>query len=168
MSLVSVSDIKYEQVDVLDHHRAQNKPNNPPSPERLLGAANTQRGIDHEPNDDGMCIEGDKDSEAEESEEDEDNPFPTRKRATRNSKSDGTVKPTTVKYYNGTAWKPALIHAKLAFRRYTMLKYFFPLTDTHLEDAELILSKTVTDMKNKVTFDSGKFVLPSIGDKSQS
>jgi len=54
----------------------------------------------------------------------------------------------------------------LAFRRYTMLEHFFPLTDTHLEDAELILSKTVTDMKKKVIFDSGEFLLCSIGDKT--
>jgi hypothetical protein len=150
-------------VDVLDHHRAWNKPNNSPSPERLLGAANAQRGIDNEddePNENGTGIEIERNSEAEESEEDEDDTFPTRRCATCNSKSDGTIKSTTVKYYNGTAWKPALIHTKLAFRRYTMLKYFFPLTDTHLQDAELILSKTVTG--------SGKFVLPSIGNKTQS
>ena len=47
-----------------------------------------------------------------------------------------------------------------------MLEHFFLLTDTHLEDAELILSKTVTDMKKKVTFDSGEFLLCSIGDKT--
>jgi hypothetical protein len=151
---------------VLDHHHARNKPNNPPNAERLLSAAKDQLGIDDEDKEDEL-IEGRNDNEAEEEEEEEEEEVPTRKRATRNSKSDGTVKPTTVKYYNGTAWKPALIRAKLAFRRYTMLEHLFPLTDTHLEDAELILSKTVTEMKNKVTFDSGEFLLPFIGDKSQ-
>ena len=54
----------------------------------------------------------------------------------------------------------------MAFRRYTMLEHLFPLIDTHLEDAELILSKTVTDMKKKVAFDSGEFLLCSVGDKT--
>jgi len=64
-----------------------------------------------------------------------------------------------LKYYNGTAWKLALIHVKLAFHCYTMLKYFFPLTDTHIEDAELILSKMVTDTyEEKITFDSSEFL----------
>jgi hypothetical protein len=141
---------------VLVDHRARNKPNNPPSAEQLLRIAKDQLGVDEEEDKEDKLDEAGSDNEAEDEGED----VPTRKRATRNSKSDGTVKPTTVKYYNGTAWKPALIRAKLAFRRYTMLECLFPLTDTHLEDAELILSKTVTDMKNKVTFDSGEPLLP--------
>ena len=151
---------------MLDHHHARNKPNKPLSAERLFTAAKDQLGIDEEDEEDPNKDGGD--NEAEEDQEDEDVPT-TRKRATRNSKSDGIVKPTTVKYYSGTAWKSALIRAKLAFRRYTMLEYLFSLTDTHLEDAELILSKTVADMKNKVTFDLSMYLLSSntIGNKTQ-
>lgn len=149
---------------MLDDHRARNRPNNPPSAKQLLSIAKGQVGVDDADKEDELDSSGsNNEGEGEQSETEN---VPTRKRAIRNSKSDGTIKPTTVKYYNGTAWKPALIRAKLAFRRYTMLEHFFPLTDTHLEDAELILSKTVTDMKKKVTFDSGEFLLCSIGDKT--
>ena len=141
---------------MLVDHRARNKPNNPPSAEQLLRIAKDQLGVDEEEDKEDELDEAGSDNEAEDEGED----VPTRKHATRNSKSDGTVKLTTVKYYNGTAWKLALICAKLAFHHYTMLECLFPLTDTHLEDAELILSKTVTDMKNKVTFDSGEPLLP--------
>lgn len=149
---------------MLDDYRARNKPNNPPSAKQLLSIAKGQVGVDDTDNEDELDGSGSNNEGEGEKSETED--VPTRKRAVRNSKSDGTIKPTTVKYYNGTAWKPALIRAKLAFRRYTMLQHFFPLTDTHLEDAELILSKTVTDMKKTVTFDSGEFLLCSIGDKT--
>ena len=147
---------------MLDHHRSRNKPNNPPNAERLLSVAKDQLGIDDNEDKEDELNEGGSNDEAEEGED-----VPTRQRATRNSKWDGTVKPTTVRYYNGTAWKSALIRAKLAFRRYTMLNHLFPLTDTHFEDAELILSKTVADMKDSVTFGSGEFLLPCIGDKTQ-
>ena len=133
--------------------------------EGLLSTAKDQVGIDDAEDKEDELNGGRSNNEAEEGEESEGKDVPTRKRATRNSKSDGTVKPTTVKYYNGTAWKPALIRAKLAFRCYTILEHLFPLTDTHLEDAELILSKTVTDMKKRVTFDSSEFLLCSIGNK---
>ena len=100
---------------MLDHHHSRNKPNNPPSAERLLSVAKDQLGIDVNEDKEDELNEGGSNDEAEEDED-----VPTRQRATRNSKWDGTVKPTTVKYYNGTAWKSALIRAKLAFRRYTM------------------------------------------------
>jgi hypothetical protein len=148
---------------LVDHH-VRNKPNNPPSAKQLLSIAKDQVGIDNTDKEDEL--DGGGSNNEAEGEESETEDIPTRKCAVRNSKSDGTIKPTTVKYYNGIAWKPALIRAKLAFRRYTMLKHLFPLTDTHLEDAELILSKTVTDMKKKGTFDSGEFLLCSIGDKT--
>lgn len=143
---------------MLDQHRARNNPNKPPSAEQLSAAKHHQLGVDDELDKSGS------DNDADNSEESEGEDVPTRKRAARNSKSDGTVKPTTIKYYNGTAWKPALIRAKQAFRRYTMLENLFPLTDTHFADAELILSKTVTHMKKKVVFDLGTSLLPSIYD----
>jgi len=109
---------------------------------------------------------GGSNNEPEEGEESEGEDILTRKHATCHSKSGGTSKPTMVKYYNGTAWKPILICSKLAFCCYTMLEHLFLLTDTHLEDAELILLKTVTDMKKKVAFDLGEFLLCFIGNKT--
>jgi hypothetical protein len=149
---------------VLGDHHAWNKPNNPPSAKQLLIIAKDQVGIDDTDKEDEL--DGGGSNNEAEGEESETENVPTRKRAVRNSKSDGTIKPMTVKYYNGTAWKPALIRAKLAFRCYTMPEHLFPLTDTHLEDAEFILSKTVTDVKKKVAFDSGEFLLCSVGDKT--
>ena len=134
--------------------------------ERLLSAAKDQVGVDDAEDKEDELNGGGSNNEPEEGEESEGEDIPTRKRATHHSKSGGIVKPSTVKYYNGTTWKPALIHSKVAFRRYTMLEHLFPLIDTHLEDAELILSKTVTDMKKKVAFDSGEFLLCSVGDKT--
>jgi hypothetical protein len=133
---------------VLDTHRARNKPNNPPSAERLLEAGRHQLDINNEGGE-GCKSDGEED-------EDEDEDDPTGKRAIRHSKSDGSVRPTTARYYDGTAWKTAIIQAKVAFRRYVMLQYLFPVTDPHLEEAELILSKTVTDLKQKVSFSSGE------------
>jgi hypothetical protein len=134
---------------VLDTHRVRNKPNNPPSAEQLLDAGRHQLDINNEGGEDHKS-----DDEEEDEDEDEDNP--TSKRAIRHSKSDRSVKPTTAKYYDGTAWKMAIIQAKVAFRRYVMLQYLFPVTDPHLEEAELILSKMVTDLKQKVSFSSGE------------
>jgi hypothetical protein len=76
----------------------------------------------------------------------------------RNNK---TVKATTIGYYAGTSWKTAIIQAKLHFRRYTALEYLFPLRDSHLTEAEQILSKTVADMKKLPDFDfsPGKLLL---------
>jgi hypothetical protein len=133
---------------VLDTHHARNKPNNPPSAERLLDAGRHQLDINNEGG------EGRKSDDEEDEDEDEDNS--TGKRAIRHSKSDGSVRPTTARYYDGTAWKTAIIQAKVAFRRYVMLQYLFPITDPHLEEAELILSKTVTDLKQKVFFSPGE------------
>jgi hypothetical protein len=132
---------------VLNTHHARNKPNNPPSAERLLDAGRHQLDINNEGD------EGRKSDDEDDEDEDEDNS--TGKRAIRHSKSDGTVRPTTARYYDGTAWKTAIIQAKVAFRRYVMLQYLFPVTDPHLEEAELILSKTVTDLKQKVFFSPG-------------
>jgi hypothetical protein len=147
--------------DVLDHHRARNRPNKPPSQERLLDAARRQLGIsDDEGGGEDKADDGEEDKagdgEEEEAEEDEDDGG--RKRAVRHSKSDGTVKATTAKYYTGS-WKAAILRAKSAFRRYTVLQYLFPLRDSHLEEAALILSQTVTTMEGKVAFDPSEFSL---------
>jgi hypothetical protein len=50
----------------------------------------------------------------------------------------------------------AIVQAKSAFRRYTALEFLFPLRDSHLEEAELILSKAVVDLKKKMSFSPGK------------
>ena len=147
---------------MLDNHRARNKPNKPPSAERLLDAGRHQLGISRGEEGEGEDGEGEE-GEGEEGKSDDDESSESRGRAIRHSKSDGTVKATTAKYYDGTAWKTAIIQGKLAFRRYIILQYLFPLTDSHLEEAELILSKIIADLQPKVSFSSGEFPLSLIG-----
>lgn len=143
---------------MLDNHCAQNNPNKPPSTERLLDAGRHQLGISN--NED--CEEGEGEegtSNEDQGDEDEDEDDSTRKRATHHSKSTETVRATTARCYDGTAWKKAIIHRKLAFCCYVMLQYLFSLTDSHIEEAELILSKTTANLKQIVSFSSGEFSL---------
>lgn len=142
---------------MLHQHRARNKPNKPPNQERLFEAARRHFGapaIDEG----GQDNEADECGEHEEPEEENESINPPNKRAARHSKSDKTVKPTTAGYYAGTSWKTAIVRAKLYFRRYTALEYLFPLRDSHLTEAELILSKVVADARKlpDVNFSSGK------------
>lgn len=139
---------QYERVDVLADHRARNNTNKPPDVQHL-DANGHPCGIS------ASTENGDKD-EGSNADEDEDEDDSSRKCAIRHSKCNGVAKPTTARYYDSTAWKTVIIQAKLAFRRYIMLQYLFPLIDSHLEEAEVILSTIIANLKQKVQFSPGE------------
>jgi hypothetical protein len=61
-----------------------------------------------------------------------------------------------VKFYPG-AWSAAIMDAKNAFRRFAILYNLFPVRDSHLSDAAIILSKVIAESKNEgVVFDPSK------------
>jgi hypothetical protein len=131
---------------VLEGHRARNRPNKPPNPDLLLAAA--QRQLDHPDGEGGPVSENEGSEDEDES-----------SRAPRHSKSHGIAKPTSVKYYPG-AWSAAIIDAKNAFRRYTILHNLFPVRDSHLPDAAMILSKVIAALENEgIVFDSSESCL---------
>jgi hypothetical protein len=140
---------------VVNDHRARNRANKPPSQQRLLDAAKKQLGVS---NGEGIIGEHNEGDDEEDEDDDDDDEDTSRTRAVRHSKSDGTAKPTTARYYPGS-WGMAINEAKTDFRRFTMLHNLFPLRDSHLADAAMILSKVITGMKSKDTmFDQSKFL----------
>jgi hypothetical protein len=139
---------------VVNDHRVRNRANKPPSGQRLLDAVKQQHGVSNGEGSIGERNEGDD----EEEDDDDDDETTSQTRAVRHSKSDGTAKPTTARYYPGS-WGMAINEAKTHFRRFTMLHNLFPLRDSHLADAAMILSKVITDMKSEDTmFDQSKFL----------
>lgn len=130
--------------DVLQQHRVRNKANKPPKEQQLLDAARRQL--------EDTGADSDNDDEDKDKDKDGDDNEST-------TKSDGN--PKTLKYYSSSGvWVTAITKAKEVFRRFTMLHNLFPLRDSHLQDAAMILSKVIADLKEEDTtliFDPSKF-----------
>jgi hypothetical protein len=119
--------------DVLDDHRARNRPNKPPSQQQLLNAAKRQlQGTD---NADVSDVDNNEDEEG------------TRRTHTRRHKPAETD-PKTAGHYP-ECWREAIDRAKEQFRRFVMLYNLFPSRDTHLQDAARILSKVIADERSE-------------------
>lgn len=71
-------------------------------------------------------------------------------RAPRYSKTpkDAAPKPTTLKYYQG-AWQTILITAKNKMRRHVALVNAFPERENHLEEATALITKTISEYREK-------------------
>jgi hypothetical protein len=135
-----------EPVDVLANHRLKNRANRPPDEDHLRAAAELQtRRTSAEPaasNDDETSDETDNGKHC---------------RSKRNSKSTGIVKPTTMRYYEGT-WRAALETCKRAFQQFVVLRNAFPTREEHLDDAHEILKETISSFQSQGrVFDSGTF-----------
>ena len=164
-----------DTTDVLNDHRMRNRANKPPSQQHLLNAAKHQlqqypdtdnegehggKGGEDEEEHGGEVREDEEDSNGADSRSEEDEERLT-KRATRNSKSDGTISPKTAGYYPDS-WRAAIDRAKEHFRCFTFLQNLFPSRDLNLADAEEVLSKVIADTKaKKKLFDHSKFLIRS-------
>jgi hypothetical protein len=132
---------------VLEEHYERNRPVRPP-PTRNLDKAATfqhlvQRAISSCDNDNNQAdFEDDDDIE-----DDNDN---TGTRAPRHSKTskDAPPKPTTMKFYP-QAWQIILVTAKNKMRRHVALVNAFPERENHLEEATAIITKTISEYRDK-------------------
>ncbi|KAF8804083.1 hypothetical protein BYT27DRAFT_7259532 [Phlegmacium glaucopus] len=107
--------------DVLNDHRARNRPNKPPNEQQLLNAAKHQL---QGPNNSSTHM-SDVEAEGDTGDEEE-----------------GTG-------YYPDCWREAIDRAKEKFRCFTMLYNLFPGHDDHLRDAAMILSKIVAEEKSE-------------------
>jgi hypothetical protein len=123
--------------DILDDHRARNRPNNPPNQQQLLNAATRQ--LQGSGNANVSDVDGDTDNN-----EDEEEGIP-RTHARRHKPVE--TDPKTAGHYP-ECWREAIDRAKEHFRRFVMLYNLFPSRDAHLQDATRILSKVIADERS--------------------
>ena len=150
---------------MLEEHRERNRPVCPPQLRNLDRAATiqhqVQRAISSSDNDNNRGDyddnRGDYDNNRGDCEDDNDNEDDnesdntgTQGRAPRHSKTpkDATPKPTTMKYYP-KPWQCMLITAKNKMRRHVALVNAFPERENHLEEATAIISKTISEYREK-------------------
>jgi hypothetical protein len=136
--------------DVLDDHRAQNRPNRPPNQQRLLQAARHQ--LEGAGNTDVFDI--DLNGNADDNEDEEDGKEDDTGKRTRRHKPE-EASPKTARHYP-ECWREAIDRGKEQFRRFVMVYNLFPGRDAHLPDAARILSKVIADERS-----NGKLFNPS-------
>ena len=119
--------------DILDDHRAQNRPNKPPSQQQLLNAAKRQ-------------LQGASNTDVSDVDNNEDEEEGTCQVHAHQHKP-AEVDPKTAGHYP-KCWREAIDHAKELFRHFIMLYNLFPNRDTHLQDAARILSKVIANERS--------------------
>ena len=171
--------------DVVEAHRARNRPVHPPALANLAKAAARQlnqtafgdqdedenenegnKDNDDEDSDENDAIDGrarphSKRSRDADDDEDSDEDVPINQRARRYSKrsSDAAPKPTTMKYYP-PGWKAMLNMAKNKMRRHIALINAFPRREMDLKVASLIISNAIEEYKEEGSIlESGSVLL---------
>src|ERR1700678_640099 len=135
-------------VDVVEAHRARNRPVRPPALDNLANATTRQlnQTAFKDPDEDEDENDNDKDNDNEDSDKND----PINQRARRYSKRsrDADPKPTTMKYYP-SGWKAMLNIAKNKMRRHVALINAFPRRETDLKVASIIISNTIEEYKEE-------------------
>ena len=138
--------------DILNDHRGRNRPNKPPSEQRLLDAARHQLQGDGNARDMDSHTDNNE-VEDEDEDENEDEADMRQKRGRRHKPAEAN--PKTAGHYP-ECWREAIDRAKEQFRRFVMLYHLFPSRDALLQDATRILSKVIADERS-----DGKLFNPS-------
>ncbi|KAF8799595.1 hypothetical protein BYT27DRAFT_7217631, partial [Phlegmacium glaucopus] len=136
-------------IDVVEDHRAHNRPVRPPHLGNLADAAAHQsyrRQLERTGFEDDVNLDNERTTEQNgETDNDEDNESSTG-RARRYSKMprDAEPKPITMKYYP-PGWQAMLETVKNNMRRHVALVNAFPRRETDLKQATLILTNTIAE-----------------------
>jgi hypothetical protein len=178
--------------DVLNDHRARNRPNKSPNQQQLLNAAKHQlqrtRNTDlsdadnedeeagarrththrHKPAEDAARRQLQHTDNTDLSDADnEDEEAGTHRTHARRHKP-AEANPKTAGHYP-ECWREAIDRAKEQFRRFIMLYNLFPGRDAHLQDAARILSKVIADERSEgKPFNPSKHLVFIINDSNSS
>lgn len=142
--------VQSHPIDVVEAHRARNRPVHPPGLDNLAKAATRQfnQTAFEDQDEDENENDNDKDNQSDNENSDENGPIHRRARRYSKKSRDAAPKPTTMKYYP-PGWKAMLNIAKNKMRRHIALINAFPRRETDLKVASLIVSNTIEEYKEE-------------------